>query len=372
MTGPLESGTLGASPSSARSSAAPLPAERVSGDGHNGHVATDDRPGGTEPAAAGSAALGGEADASPVTYTVIAPVWNEAETLPLFFERVSAVMDALGEPWELILVDDGSADGSREIMRRLHQQDPRVKAVLFSRNFGAQVAITAGLDHARGAAIIFIDADLQDPPEVIPRLIERWREGYQVVYATRETREGETWFKKFTASLFYRMIRRISNVDIPVDTGEFRLLDRRAADALRSIREQHRYVRGLAAWIGFRATGVPYQRAARHAGATKYPFKRMLRLAIDGITNFSYLPLQLATYAGFVVAGISLLSILATVALRLFWGHALTGQATTLVSVLFLGGIQLICLGVMGEYLGRIYDEVKRRPLYIVEEKVGL
>lgn len=303
--------------------------------------------------------------------SVVAPAWNEAPTLPKFVGRLTDVLDGLGEPWEIILVDDGSSDETRHVMRRLHERDPRVRALVLSRNFGHQVAITAGLDYARGDAVVVMDSDLQDPPEDVARLVERWREGYQVVYAQRTAREGETWFKKATASLFYRLIRRISNVDIPIDTGDFRLLDRRAADAVRSMREQHRYVRGLAAWIGFRSTAVPYKRHARSAGETKYPLRRMVRFAVDGITNFSYLPLQLATYAGFVVAGVSLLSILAAVALRLFFGHALTGQATTLVSVLFLGGIQLIFLGIIGEYLGRIYDEVKGRPLYVVDENLG-
>jgi dolichol-phosphate mannosyltransferase len=305
-------------------------------------------------------------------FSVVAPVWNEQPTLPLFYERVSTVLDGLGQPWELILVDDGSSDGSREVMRQLHARDPRVKMLSFSRNFAHQVAITAGLDYACGDAVVVLDSDLQDPPEVIPELVARWRQGYQVVYAVRAARAGETWFKKATASFFYRLIRRIANVDIPVDTGDFRLLDRRAADAMRSLREQHRYVRGLAAWVGFRSIGVPYQRESRHAGETKYPLKRMIRFALDGITNFSYLPLQLATYAGFFVAGLALLGILVAIGIRLFGGHELTGQATTLVSVLFLGGVQLIFLGVIGEYLGRIYDEVKRRPLYIVDEALGL
>jgi polyisoprenyl-phosphate glycosyltransferase len=304
--------------------------------------------------------------------SVVAPAWNEAPTLPLFVDEVRTVLDALGEPWEVVLVDDGSSDGTRAVLRALHAADPRVKALSFSRNFGHQAAITAGLDCARGDAVVVMDSDLQDPPEVIPALVARWREGYQVVYAQRTAREGETWFKLATASLFYRLIRRIANVDIPVDTGDFRLLDRRAADALRGLREQHRYVRGLAAWIGFRSTGVPYERRARHAGETKYPLRKMVKFALDGITNFSYLPLQLATWAGFAVAGLSVLGILAAVALRLFYGHALTGQATTLVSVLFLGGLQLIFLGVIGEYLGRIYDEVKGRPLYIVDEALGV
>ncbi|MBI3970570.1 MAG: glycosyltransferase family 2 protein [Chloroflexi bacterium] len=318
------------------------------------------------------AAVGGERQESVrPTISVVAPAWNEAPTLPEFYRQVAAVLDEMSEPWELILVDDGSADSTRSIIRELHARDLRVKGISFSKNFGHQVAITAGLDHARGDAVVVIDSDLQDPPHVIPELVARWREGYQVVYAQRAARVGETWFKRVTASLFYRLIRRISNVDIPVDTGDFRLLDRRAVDALRSMREHHRYVRGMAAWIGFRSIGVPYHRAARHAGETKYPLRRMIKFALDGITNFSYLPLQLATYAGFLVAGLSLIGIFIAVVLRLFLGHALTGQATTLVSVLFLGGIQLIFLGIIGEYLGRIYDEVKRRPLYIVDDAVG-
>jgi dolichol-phosphate mannosyltransferase len=304
--------------------------------------------------------------------SVVAPAFNEAANLPLFCERTVAVLEQIGEPWEIVLVDDGSADSTRDVIRGLHAQDPRIKGISFSKNFSHQIAITAGLDYASGDAVVVIDSDLQDPPEVIPDLVARWREGYQVVYAQRETREGETWFKKTTAALFYRLIRNISNVDIPVDTGDFRLLDRRAADALRGLREHHRYVRGLAAWIGFRSTGVRYHRAARHSGETKYPLSKMLRFALDGVTNFSYLPLQLASYFGFFVAGLSLVGILAAIVLRLFVGRELTGQATTLVTVLFIGGIQLIVLGIIGEYLGRIYDEVKRRPLYIVQEAIGL
>ena len=303
--------------------------------------------------------------------SVVAPVFNEAELLPAFCDEMKRILDEIGEPWELILVDDGSRDGSLEIMRAQHARDPRVKIISFSKNFGGQLAITAGLDYASGDAVVIIDADLQDPPEVVKQLYARWREGYEVVYAQRAGRAGETWFKKLTAAMYYRVIRGIANVDIPLDTGEFRLLDRKAADALRSVREQHRYLRGLAAWIGFKPIAVPYQRAARTAGETKYTLAKMIRLAIDGITNFSYLPLQLATYAGFVVAGVSLVGILATIFVRLFMGQELTGQATTLVAVLFLGGIQLICLGVIGEYLGRIYDEVKRRPLYLVGEALG-
>lgn len=306
------------------------------------------------------------------TLSVVAPVFNEAELLPAFCREMSRVLEEIGEPWEIILVNDGSRDSSLEIMRAEHARDPRIKALSFSKNFGGQLAITAGLDHARGGAVVIIDADLQDPPEVVKQLVARWREGYQVVYAQRASRAGETFFKRLTAAGYYRIIRGIANVDIPLDTGEFRLLDRKAADALRAIREQHRYLRGLASWIGFKTIAVPYERAARAAGETKYTLPMMLRLAVDGITNFSYLPLQLATYAGFLVAGISLVGIVATIFVRLFMGHELIGQATTLVSVLFLGGIQLIFLGIIGEYLGRIYDEVKRRPLYIVDEALGL
>jgi len=311
-------------------------------------------------------------DRSRPVISVVAPAFNEAANLPLFCQRTTAVLEQLGDPWEIILVDDGSADDTRAIIRALHERDPRVKGLSFSKNFSHQIAITAGLDYARGDAVLIIDSDLQDPPEVIPDLIAKWREGYQVVYAQREAREGETWFKKFTASLFYRLIRKISSVDIPVDTGDFRLLDRRAADALRGVREHHRFMRGLAVWIGFKSAAVLYRRAARHAGETQYPLRKMVKLAIDGITNFSYLPLQLASYFGFVVAGISLIAIVAVIILRLFVGRELTGQATTLVTVLFIGGIQLICLGVIGEYLGRIYDEVKQRPLYLVAETIGL
>jgi glycosyltransferase involved in cell wall biosynthesis len=304
--------------------------------------------------------------------SVVAPVYNEAQTLPLFCERVLAAIEPLGEPFELVLINDGSRDNSIEIMRELHARDSRIKVINFSRNFGHQIAITAGIDYARGNAVIVIDSDLQDPPEVIPELVKKWREGYGVVYAVRAEREGETWFKEVTASLFYRVITRITNVQIPVDTGDFRLMDRKVVDTLIRMREHHRFMRGLSAWVGFKQTGVAYKRESRHAGETKYPLSKMIRFALDGITSFSYLPLQLATYFGFIVAGISLLSLIAVIIARLSGSAAFFGQATTLVSVLFLGGIQLIFLGIIGEYLGRIYDEVKQRPLYIVSEALGL
>jgi dolichol-phosphate mannosyltransferase len=233
---------------------------------------------------------------------------------------------------------------------------------------GIKLAVTAGLDYSRGKAVIIIDADLQDPPEIIPDLISKWKEGYEVVYAVRIEREGESWFKKATAKIFYRLIHRITSVNIPLDTGDFRLLDRVVVDALGKMRERHRFLRGMAAWVVFRQVGLPYRRAARFAGETKYPFKKMVRFALDAITGFSYFPLQLATYIGFFAAGISILAIPIVVYERLAGHQAFLGQATTLISVLFLGGVQLICLGIVGEYIGRLYDEVKERPLYIVRE----
>lgn len=304
-----------------------------------------------------------------IRYSVAAPVYNEIEIVEEFYKRIREVMEGLHEPWELILVDDGSSDGSTEKILELSRQDPRVVPVIFARNFGHQIAITAGIDHARGQAVIVMDADLQDPPEVLPNLIQQWKEGYEVVYAVRAEREGETWFKKVTASLFYRLIYRITDVKIPLDTGDFRLLDRQAVNTLNRMRERHRFPRGMAAWIGFRQIGVPYKRAARFAGETKYPFRKMLRLALDAVTGFSYFPLQLATFVGFICAGLSALAIPIVIVLRLTGNHAFLGQATTLIAVLFLGGVQLISLGIVGEYLGRIYDEVKARPLYIVRKE---
>jgi dolichol-phosphate mannosyltransferase len=278
-------------------------------------------------------------------------------------------MDRTGEGWELILVDDGSLDGSVELIRQLAEQDPRVRPVIFARNFGHQIGITAGLDYSRGQAVIIMDSDLQDPPEVILDLIAKWREGYEIVFAVRAEREGEGWFKLFTASLFYRLIARITDVDIPLDAGDFRLMDRKVITVLNKMRERHRFLRGMSAWVGFRQAGVPYRRAARFAGETKYPFRKMLKLAMNAITGFSYFPLQLATYVGFASAGLSIFSIPLVIALRLLGTQQpLLGQATTLIAVLFLGGVQLISLGILGEYIGRIYDEARGRPLYIVRE----
>ena len=305
---------------------------------------------------------------SPI-YSIIAPIFNESGNIPDLYIRLRDVLDSTGESWELILIDDGSTDDSADLIRDYANQDARVKPVLFARNFGHQIAVTAGLDYSRGGAVVIIDSDLQDPPEVILDLITKWKEGYEVVYAVREEREGESWFKLFTAALFYRMISSITDVNIPMDAGDFRLLDRKVVDVLNQMREKHRFLRGMSSWVGFRQTGVPYRRVARQVGETKYPFRKMFRLAINAVTSFSYFPLQLATYIGFIAASISILSIPIVIAIRL-WGSEspLVGQATTLIAVLFLGGVQLISLGILGEYIGRLYDEAKGRPLYIVRE----
>jgi dolichol-phosphate mannosyltransferase len=278
-------------------------------------------------------------------------------------------MESSGETWEMIMVDDGSTDNSADLIRQYANEDARIKPVIFARNFGHQIAVTAGLDYSRGQAVVIIDSDLQDPPEVILDLIAKWKEGYEVVYAVRAEREGESWFKLFTASLFYRLITSITDVKIPLDAGDFRLIDREVVNVLNQMRERHRFLRGMSSWVGFRQTGVPYRRAARQIGETKYPFRKMFRLAINAVTSFSYFPLQLATYIGFFAAGISILSIPVVIAIRL-WGTEtpLLGQATTLIAVLFLGGAQLISLGILGEYIGRLYDEAKGRPLYIVRK----
>jgi len=300
--------------------------------------------------------------------SVVAPVFNEAESVGVFYARVKEVMDSFDGDYELLLVDDGSTDGSTDQIREFGNKDVHVKPVIFARNFGHQIAVTAGLDYARGDAAIIIDADLQDPPEVMLDLLEKWKEGYEVVYAVRRKREGESWLKLATASIFYRMIYRITDVKIPLDTGDFRLLDRKVVDVMGQMRERHRFLRGMSAWVGYKQLGVEYDRKERYAGKTKYPFKKMLKLALNAVTSFSYFPLQLATYLGFVSAGISILAIPVVAYLRLALQEALLGQATTLIAVLFLGGVQLITLGILGEYVGRIYDEAKGRPLYVVSQ----
>jgi len=306
--------------------------------------------------------------------TIIAPVYNEEPVLHELYRRIAEVMDGAGENWELILVDDGSRDESATIIAELHKNDVRVKGISFSRNFGFQEAVTAGMHYSSGDAVVLTDADLQDPPEVILEMIAKWREGYDVVYGVRAEREGETWLKLFTAKAFYRVIHRITSVNIPLDTGDFRLMDRKVVNAIGQMKERNRFLRGMVPWVGFKQTGVRFNRAPRYAGEAKFSsYRKMFRFALDAITSFSYVPLQLATYMGFFVALLAGLAILAVIIMRLFLPHTeLTGQATTLVAVLFLGGVQLISLGIIGEYLGRIYDEVKERPLYLTQKTWGL
>jgi len=303
-----------------------------------------------------------------IDYSVIAPIFNEIGNISEFYRRVRDTLDKSEGTWELLMIDDGSTDGSTEEIRNLAAKDDRVKPVIFARNFGHQIAVTAGLDYAKGHAVVIIDTDLQDPPEVILDLISKWKEGYEVVFAQRSEREGETWFKLITASIFYRLIYRITDVKIPMDTGDFRLMDRKVVDIMTQMRERHRFLRGMSSWVGFKQTGVTYKRAARYSGETKYPFKKMLKFASDAITSFSYFPLQMAMYLGFLTAGISIIAIPIVIIMRMVGLHAFVGQATTLIAVLFLGGVQLISLGILGEYIGRLYDEAKGRPLYIVRE----
>lgn len=308
-----------------------------------------------------------ETDTKPV-FSIVAPVFNEIGSVEEFYKTIVSVMQPLGQPWELMLVDDGSTDGSTAKIRELAANDVHIKPIIFARNFGHQIAVTAGLDYSRGDAVIIIDADLQDPPAVMLDLIAKWKEGFEVVYAVRRKREGESWFKLASASLFYRLIYRITDVKIPLDTGDFRLIDRKVVDVMGQMRERHRFLRGMAAWVGFRQVGVEYDRKERYAGKTKYPFSKMVKLALNAVTSFSYFPLQVATYLGFFCAGISILAIPVVAYLRLSNQGALLGQATTLIAVLLLGGMQLITLGILGEYIGRIYDEAKGRPLYVVSE----
>lgn len=301
-------------------------------------------------------------------YTVIAPIYNEIENIPHLYARVCEVMDQTGEAWELILVDDGSKDGSTEALRELGKKDDRVRPVIFARNFGHQIAVSAGMDYARGDAIAIIDADLQDPPEVILELIQKWKEGYDVVYAVRSEREGESWFKLTTAALFYKFIQKITDVDIPLNTGDFRLLDRKVLNVMNSMPERNRFLRGMSSWAGFKQIGVEYKRHARFAGETHYPLKNMIKLALNAITGFSYWPLQMLSKTGVGLVVLSLLLLVLFIILALVGKVDLTFVLATWLTVIFLAGVLLIGMGILGEYMGRIYDEAKGRPLYIVAE----
>lgn len=305
-------------------------------------------------------------------YSIVAPIYNEEGNIALLYERIRTVMESLEEPWELILVNDGSRDRSPEMITELAERDPRIKVLHFARNFGHQIAVTAGIDFARGDAVILIDADLQDPPELILKMIEQWKAGYEVVYAIREERKGESWFKLFSAKLFYRLIYRITDVNIPVDTGDFRLMDRAVAQVLKDMREHNRFIRGMTSWAGFKQTGVYYVREARHAGETKYPLRKMIRFALDAITSFSYFPLQIMIYVSLVLGVLALIAIPVVAVLRLSLGvEFLGGQATTIILVLLMSSFQLFFLFILGQYLARIYDEARNRPLYVVARKIG-
>ena len=298
--------------------------------------------------------------------SVIAPVFNEQDTVRVFCERTAA---ALGElPFEIVLVDDGSSDDTPAILAELAAADRRVRVVTLSRNFGHQTALTAGLEHAAGDAVVMIDADLQDPPELIPELLDWWRKGSDVVMAVRSQREGEPRLKLMTASWFYRLLARVAQIEVEHNAGDFRLLSRRALDALLAMPERNRYLRGMTAWVGFTRTTVPYLRAARVAGGTKFSFLKMLRFSFDAVASFSYVPLQMATLLGFLFAAVAFLGIPVAIAFRIA-GEFVPGVTTTVIAVLLLGGIQLMAIGIIGEYLARVYDEVKRRPLYLVESK---
>lgn len=306
-------------------------------------------------------------------YSLIIPIYNEEETIPELYRRVSDVMDSLDDSVELILINDGSGDRSLNLMRELQERDARVCYISFARNFGHQAAVTAGLNFARGQVIVVLDADLQDPPELIPKMIESWQAGYHVVYAQRTKRKKESWFKRLTAYVFYRLLRRLADVDIPADTGDFCLMDRQVVDVLNSMPERNRYIRGLRAWIGFRQTAVKFERDPRFAGEVKYTFKKSLALAINSLVSFSKIPLRISTYLGLFSALIALLMAL----LVLYWrlqqpDSPVTGLATILIAVFFLGSVQLISIGILGEYIGRIYEEVKGRPAYTIAEIAGL
>src|SRR4051794_10230219 len=300
--------------------------------------------------------------------SVVAPMHDEAPTVARFHERVTAALE--GEDWELVIVDDGSRDGTYAALAAIAAEDERVRVVRLSRSFGHQAALTAGLEHARGDAVVMLDGDLQDPPEVIPAMLGRWRDGAEVVYAVREQRAGETPFKLVTARWFYRLFRRLTDVDLVPDSGDFRLMDRRALDALLAMPERNRFLRGMTVWVGFTQTAVPFAREARSAGRTKYTLSRMLRFAFDAITSFSNRPLQFATLLGFACSLIAFLCIPLTIAAR-YADIYERGVPSTIVVVLLLGGIQLITVGIIGEYVGRIYDEVKHRPLYVVRDRVN-
>lgn len=303
--------------------------------------------------------------------SIIVPCYNEQEVIHITHNRLVSVLEEITPQFELIYVDDGSQDETANQLRQLQQRDQRVKVVLLSRNFGHQMAVTAGLDHVSGDAIVLIDADLQDPPEVIKEMVNRWYEGYDVAYGVRTDRQGETPFKLWSAKAFYRIMNRLSDVAIPLDTGDFRLMDRRVVEALKMMPERDRFLRGMVSWVGFRQVAVPYQRSRRLAGVSKYPLFKMIRFAADGILSFSLVPLRVAIWAGLLTVALSIIGIIYALFVRLFTMSWVAGWTISFIAILFIGGIQLVFLGVIGEYIGRIYREDKRRPLYLIRETLG-
>lgn len=308
----------------------------------------------------------------PPTFSFVLPVHDEEGNLEELYQRLVRTMGEFSDPFEIVLVDDGSRDGSLRVMKEIRARDPRVKLVALSRNFGHQAAITAGLDLAQGDAVIVMDSDLQHPPEAVPTLISRWREGFEIVNAVRVDRSGETFFKRFTARVFYWLLRRLSHVEMSPNVGDFRLIDRRALDAFKSMRESTRYLRGMFSWVGFRQTAVPYDYHDRHTGEAKYNFRRMLTLGINGLVSFSNAPLEFALHVGFVVAVLSFLAGIGDLVAKLVAVETVPGWLSIAIMVSFLGGMQLLILGVMGTYMSRMYEEVKNRPLYIVREVEGI
>lgn len=301
--------------------------------------------------------------------SVVVPMYNEEAVIPETYRRLTEVMEKFGESYEIIFINDGSRDRTKEMLSELCKSDPHIKLVDFARNFGHQVAITAGMDYAAGQCMVIIDGDLQDPPELIPEMVGLWREGNDVVYGKRIARKGETFFKKFTSKAFYRILHQLTDVDIPVDTGDFRLIDRRVCEALKQLPERSRYVRGLMSWVGFKQTAIEFERSERFAGETKYPFKKMMKLATDGIMSFSYKPLKIATYLGSLLSFISFIYFFVVLIQRIFFSATTQSGWASLIAVsLFFNGIILLMLGIIGEYIGRIYDEAKGRPLYIISE----
>jgi glycosyltransferase involved in cell wall biosynthesis len=304
--------------------------------------------------------------------SIVVPVLNEERNIPLLYEQVRREVEGAGYDFELIFVDDGSTDGSVEAVAALHRSDPRVRLVSFSRNFGHQIALTAGMDHSSGDAVIVMDADLQHPPEMIRKLLDQWKEGFEVVHTVRETTQDAGWFKRTTGMVFYRLFRALSHIDLPANAADFRLLDRSVVRALGEIRERTRFLRGLTAWAGFRATSIPYRAPARREGVSKFTPRRMARLAVDGLVSFSAIPLHVAIYAGVALAGLGFLYALYALYVHFVTGTTLPGWTSIIMLVAIVGGIQLILMGIIGVYLGKIYEETKQRPLYLVRRSIGL